>query len=100
MSKSFKALEVPDFTRKFVPKQHAGKLTEPEPFNLTTDSRHARYEAQLQAKKEAEAESREAAVITFIVTASGLSFYGVSGAFWGLVAGGAVLALTRWRRKS
>ena len=54
MSKSFKALEVPDFTRKFVPKQHAGKLTEPEPFNLTTDSRHARYEAQLQAKKEAE----------------------------------------------
>ena len=46
-----------------------------------------------------EAESREAAVITFLVTASGLSFYGVSGAFWGLVAGGAVLALTRWRRK-
>lgn len=54
LSKSFKALEVPDFTRKFVPKQHAGKLTEPEPFNLTTDSRHARYQAQLQAKKEAE----------------------------------------------
>jgi benzoate membrane transport protein len=40
---------------------------------------------------------REAAVITFLVTASGLSFFGVSGAFWGLVAGGAVLALTRWR---
>jgi benzoate membrane transport protein len=40
----------------------------------------------------------EAAVITFLVTASGLSFFGISGAFWGLVAGGAVLALTRWRR--
>lgn len=47
-----------------------------------------------------EADGREAAVITFLVTASGLSFYGVSGAFWGLVAGGAVLALARWRRKT
>ena len=40
---------------------------------------------------------REAAVITFLVTASGLSFFGISGAFWGLVAGGAMLALMRWR---
>src|SRR5882672_805414 len=40
---------------------------------------------------------REAAVITFLVTASGLSFFRISGAFWGLVAGGAVLALTRYR---
>jgi benzoate membrane transport protein len=40
---------------------------------------------------------REAALITFLVTASGLSFFGIGGAFWGLVAGGAVLALTRWR---
>jgi benzoate membrane transport protein len=40
---------------------------------------------------------REAAVICFLVTASGLSFLGISGAFWGLVAGGAVLALKRWR---
>jgi len=44
-------------------------------------------------------EDREAAIVTFVVTASGLSFLGISGAFWGLVAGGAVLALTRWRRK-
>jgi benzoate membrane transport protein len=43
---------------------------------------------------------REAAVITFLVTASGLSFFGISGAFWGLIAGGAVLALARWRRKA
>lgn len=42
--------------------------------------------------------SREAAVITFLVTASGLSFFGISGAFWGLLAGGAVLALSKWRK--
>jgi benzoate membrane transport protein len=44
------------------------------------------------------AEGREAAVVTFIVTAAGLSFFGISGAFWGLVAGGAMLALQRWRK--
>jgi benzoate membrane transport protein len=30
---------------------------------------------------------REAAVITFVVTASGLSLFGIGAAFWGLVAG-------------
>jgi len=45
-----------------------------------------------------EARDREAAVVTFVVTASGLGFLGISGAFWGLLAGGAVMALTRWRR--
>ncbi len=43
----------------------------------------------------AQAAEREAALITFLVTASGVTIYGVGGAFWGLVAGGAVLALTR-----
>lgn len=43
-----------------------------------------------------EPQDREAAVITFLVTASGLSFFGISGAFWGLVAGGAIYALSRW----
>ena len=43
-------------------------------------------------------EHREAAVITFVVTASGIGFFGISGAFWGLVAGGRVMALARWRR--
>lgn len=38
---------------------------------------------------------REAAVITFLVSASGLSVLGVSGAFWGLLAGGAMLVLHR-----
>ncbi len=41
---------------------------------------------------------REAAVITFLVTASGLTLFGIGGAFWGLVAGGIVYALGRWRR--
>jgi len=32
--------------------------------------------------------SREAAVITFVVTASGISLFGIGAAFWGLLAGG------------
>ncbi|RUM22043.1 benzoate transporter BenE [Rhizobium vallis] len=40
-------------------------------------------------------ESREAAAITFLVTASGVSFGGISGAFWGLIAGGLMLALSQ-----
>jgi benzoate membrane transport protein len=40
---------------------------------------------------------REAAIVTFLVSASGLTFLGIGGAFWGLVAGGAIMALGRWR---
>jgi len=40
-------------------------------------------------------DSREAAAITFLITASGVSFGGISGAFWGLIAGGLMLALSR-----
>jgi benzoate membrane transport protein len=40
-------------------------------------------------------QEREAALVTFLTAASGLSFLGVGGAFWGLIAGGAILALTR-----
>ena len=43
---------------------------------------------------------REAAVITFLVTASGISFAGISGAFWGLLAGGSGMALARWKPTS
>ena len=43
---------------------------------------------------------REAAVVTFVVTASGISFFGISGAFWGLLAGGLILALIRWRDRA
>jgi len=46
----------------------------------------------------ADPQAREAAVITFLVTGSGVSLMGISGAFWGLVAGGAVLAGRRLRR--
>ena len=38
---------------------------------------------------------REAALVTFLVASSGVGFYGIGGAFWGLLVGGAVLALTR-----
>lgn len=40
-----------------------------------------------------EPETREAAAVTFLVTASGIAFAGISGAFWGLLAGGLVMAL-------
>ena len=39
------------------------------------------------------AEYRTASAVTFLVTASGLSFAGISGAFWGLFAGWLVLAM-------
>ena len=40
---------------------------------------------------------REAAVVTFLTAASGVSIAGVGGAFWGLIAGGLMLALARVR---
>ena len=45
--------------------------------------------ASLVSALSAEAD-REAALITFLVTASGITLFGVSGVFWGLLAGGAV----------
>jgi benzoate membrane transport protein len=45
----------------------------------------------------ADVKEREAALVTFLVTASGLSFVGIGGAFWGLMAGLVVLLATRWR---
>jgi benzoate membrane transport protein len=41
--------------------------------------------------------SREAALITFLVTVSGLSLWGVGAAFWGVVAGALALLAQRWR---
>jgi benzoate membrane transport protein len=40
-----------------------------------------------------EERDREAALITFLITASGFSFVGIGSAFWGLVAGGIALLL-------
>jgi len=45
-----------------------------------------------------EADEREAALVTFLVTASGLSLLGVGAAFWGLVAGVIVRVVSRPRR--
>jgi benzoate membrane transport protein len=46
-----------------------------------------------------EPETREAAAVTFLVTASGVSFAGISGAFWGLMAGGVVMGLAAVARR-
>ena len=40
---------------------------------------------------------REAAAVTFLMTASGMSLFGISGAFWGLLAGGLVMVLKKLR---
>jgi benzoate membrane transport protein len=45
-------------------------------------------------------DTREAAVITFLVTASGATFAGISGAFWGLVAGGMMMVLQRVMKRN
>lgn len=54
LANSFKALDMPDLSRKFVPKHDAAKLTEPTPFSFSTDKRHATKEAELKARQEAE----------------------------------------------
>ena len=38
---------------------------------------------------------RNAALVTFLLAASGLSFFGIGSAFWGLVGGLAVVGLKR-----
>ena len=42
-------------------------------------------------------QGREAALVCFVVTASGVAFLGIGGAFWGLLTGGVMMALARWR---
>ena len=46
----------------------------------------------------AKTEEREAAVLTFAATGSGLALFGIGSAFWGLVVGFAALAALRWIR--
>ena len=43
-------------------------------------------------------QQREPALITFLVTVSGLTLWGVGAACWGVVAGVLALAVQRWRR--
>jgi benzoate membrane transport protein len=47
-----------------------------------------------------DAATRLAAVLTFLVTASGIVVGGIGSAFWGLIAGGIVLFWLGWRRRS
>lgn len=49
--------------------------------------------AALASEKE-----REPALVTFLVTASGVTLFGIGSAFWGLVAGGLALLLLNFRR--
>lgn len=46
----------------------------------------------------AQPDHREAAVIAFAATASGVALFGIGSAFWGLLAGFVALAALRWRR--
>jgi benzoate membrane transport protein len=46
-----------------------------------------------------EEESRLPALVTFLVTASGLNFFGIGGAFWGLLAGWGVFLAFRMPAK-
>ncbi|MGB7087250.1 MAG: benzoate/H(+) symporter BenE family transporter, partial [Phormidesmis sp.] len=46
----------------------------------------------------AEESEREAALITFLVTASGISLFGIGSAFWGLIAGGLATVISRYSR--
>ena len=50
------------------------------------------FGAALSAALDSERE-RLPAIVTFVTTASGVSFYGIGAAFWGLVAGGLLMAL-------
>ena len=56
--------------------------------------------SRLTARFAALAAEKRAALVTFVATASGLSFFGIGAAFWGLVAGGAMLALGKIGRKT
>jgi benzoate membrane transport protein len=44
-----------------------------------------------------EESTREAALITFLVTLSGVSLWGIASAFWGVVAGALALFVQQWR---
>lgn len=44
-------------------------------------------------------EDREASMITFFVTASGISMFGIGAAFWGLVVGSLVSLILKYKKK-
>ena len=46
-----------------------------------------------------EAKEREAALVTFMVTASGMTLFSVGSAFWGIVAGVLTLMILNWKTR-
>lgn len=46
-----------------------------------------------------DARQREPALITFLVTASGMTLFGIGSAFWGIVAGLLAMLIMRWRKQ-
>ena len=42
---------------------------------------------------------RDAALVTFMITASGMTLLGIGSAFWGLVGGAVTLLILNWRRR-
>jgi benzoate membrane transport protein len=46
-----------------------------------------------------ESKEREAALVTFMVTASGMSLFSVGSAFWGIVAGVLTLMILNWKTR-
>ena len=47
----------------------------------------------------AESKEREAALITFMVTASGMTLFSIGSAFWGIVAGVLTLIILNWKAR-
>ena len=46
-----------------------------------------------------ETREREAALVTFMVTASGMTLFSVGSAFWGIVAGVLTLMILNWKTR-
>jgi benzoate membrane transport protein len=46
----------------------------------------------------ADTKHRDAAILTLLITASGVSFFGIASAFWGLVAGLLTSGWFGWQR--
>jgi len=45
-------------------------------------------------------QDREPALITFLVTASGVTLFGIGAAFWGLIAGTLALGVLQFKKKA
>lgn len=48
----------------------------------------------------ADVKQREPALMTFLVTASGMTLFGIGAAFWGVVVGGVAMVVLNWSKKN